>query len=485
MPRRVKSGFYWDNTENNVKQKHRKRHKYKRKKKCHSSSSDDSSELVVKMQATPVQIIPFRFGPYCPSTLPCSPCSPCPPCLPFPTGTPGPPGPTGATGATGTGYTEGVVGGTGATGATGPVGPTGGFPSVITTPIEFQTEVILSKEAELINDGTTIFSGPVYFEGKIYGLDTLTGITGPTGPFGPVIPGVTGATGPTGFTGPIGLPGLLGSTGPTGAAGLNGSTGPSGPTGAKGQTGATGAVGLVGPTGPQGPTNPASVLGPAASTDMAITRFSGTSGTQLQNSGVVLDNLGNITGVALINGRNVVADGIALDNHLSDFNNPHQVTAVQVGNTNPLWNANQLQGVPISATVPTSNQILVYDANSNLWVPSSNRSIVFSSERLTIAGGTSVDPSLIPNLTFINTTGTGTASGTLANAAPTRDGFEKIIVAETLTIPYNLTVNSIVDATGNAGTHTLIFSYPGQSTKLVWSQATTRWYFSNSGPTIV
>lgn len=44
------------------------------------------------------------------------------------------------------------------------------------------------------------------------------------------------------------------------------------------------------------------VVGPASSTDNAITRFDGTSGTSIQNSTVILDDAGAITGITTING---------------------------------------------------------------------------------------------------------------------------------------------------------------------------------------
>jgi hypothetical protein len=49
-----------------------------------------------------------------------------------------------------------------------------------------------------------------------------------------------------------------------------------------------------------------------------------------------------------------------LEEHAEDTNNPHDVTAAQVGNTTAQWNANQLQGRAISATPPTTGQALIY-----------------------------------------------------------------------------------------------------------------------------
>ncbi|MHC4302674.1 MAG: hypothetical protein ACYS7Y_35895, partial [Planctomycetota bacterium] len=55
------------------------------------------------------------------------------------------------------------------------------------------------------------------------------------------------------------------------------------------------------------------VSGPASSSDNAIPRFDGTSGTQLQNSGVSIDDSNNMTTPGTIDGRDVSADGSKLD----------------------------------------------------------------------------------------------------------------------------------------------------------------------------
>jgi hypothetical protein len=43
-------------------------------------------------------------------------------------------------------------------------------------------------------------------------------------------------------------------------------------------------------------------------------------------------------------------------------------TSITVNNTNALWNANQFQGTPVAATVPTLGQVLIYNGAS--WTPS-------------------------------------------------------------------------------------------------------------------
>jgi hypothetical protein len=49
--------------------------------------------------------------------------------------------------------------------------------------------------------------------------------------------------------------------------------------------------------------------------------------------------------------------------------NPHGVTAAQVGNTVAQWNANQIQGEDISAATPNDGDLMVYDGVGSQWEP--------------------------------------------------------------------------------------------------------------------
>lgn len=75
------------------------------------------------------------------------------------------------------------------------------------------------------------------------------------------------------------------------------------------------------------------VSGPGVATDNAIARFDGTTGKQIQNSNVLVDDIGNITlpTLATFDGRDVSIDGAALDSHIANVSNPHAVTKTQVG----------------------------------------------------------------------------------------------------------------------------------------------------------
>ncbi|MFC6269841.1 beta strand repeat-containing protein [Frigoriflavimonas asaccharolytica] len=78
-------------------------------------------------------------------------------------------------------------------------------------------------------------------------------------------------------------------------------------------------------------------------------------------------------------------------------------TTSTVNNTGAYWNANQLQGIAISSTAPTSNQVLSY--NGTNWTPTTQAATVAS-----FSGGTT---GLTPDTA---TTGAVTLGGTLAIA---------------------------------------------------------------------
>ncbi len=74
------------------------------------------------------------------------------------------------------------------------------------------------------------------------------------------------------------------------------------------------------------------VVGPASSTDNAVARFNGVGGKLLQNSGVTIDDSGNIATPGTVDGRDVSADGAALDAHIADTS-VHGISGDVVGTT--------------------------------------------------------------------------------------------------------------------------------------------------------
>jgi hypothetical protein len=59
-----------------------------------------------------------------------------------------------------------------------------------------------------------------------------------------------------------------------------------------------------------------------------------------------------------------------IDSHTANTSNPHSVTATQVGKDTAQWNADELQGVAISASAPSSGQVLKY--NGSAWAPAAD-----------------------------------------------------------------------------------------------------------------
>lgn len=68
-----------------------------------------------------------------------------------------------------------------------------------------------------------------------------------------------------------------------------------------------------------------------------------------------------------------------IDAHIDDFDNPHNVTAIQVGRDTAQWNANQLQGIPVSPDDPLDGYILEYDGYQ--WAPVSVTSLIEDEHR--------------------------------------------------------------------------------------------------------
>ncbi|RXM42875.1 tail fiber domain-containing protein, partial [Flavobacterium sp. YO12] len=175
-----------------------------------------------------------------------------------------------------------------------------------------------------------------------------TGAAGAKGDKGDA--GATGAQGLQGIAGVKGDKGDIGATGATGAKGDKGDAGATGATGARGLTGAQGLIGLTGATGPKGDAgNPAPVYTAGA--------------------------------------------GIAVDN------TKHIISALYTTN---LWNANQLQGHPISTTVPTGNQVLAW--NGSNWGPANIRLL----EPWRVAGTTNEATSNTQNIYQMGRIGIGT-----------------------------------------------------------------------------
>ena len=56
------------------------------------------------------------------------------------------------------------------------------------------------------------------------------------------------------------------------------------------------------------------IIGPSSSTDNAAVRFDGTTGKLVQNSGVIIDDSNNISGVGTLSSGVITQSGATLDN---------------------------------------------------------------------------------------------------------------------------------------------------------------------------
>jgi hypothetical protein len=252
------------------------------------------------------------------------------------------------------------------------------------------------------------------------GNDGTPGPQGATGPQGPQ--GLTGATGPQG---PIGL---TGPTGPQGATGLTGAQGPQGPAGA---TGAQGPAGAQGPQGLQGLPGVNGTNGSNGQNTLVKTTTE-TAGVNCTTGGVKLEygldaNSNGVLDVTEVNatltkyvcngavgatgatgpqgpaGTYTAGNGISINNNIISNTQPDQPVSISVTgistatgsypnfsintpgynagtgininsqtvsaqNNNAIWNANQLNNIPVNTTTPVNEQFLYYDGSN--WKPS-------------------------------------------------------------------------------------------------------------------
>ena len=260
----------------------------------------------------------------------------------------------------------------GDTGETGPAGPQGKTGPVIVPSVDANGVMSFTLQDTAIAPQSVNVRGPQGPQGPqgqqgaqgVAGPQGIQGVTGPqgiqgkqgeTGPAGPQ--GVAGPQGPQGETGPAGADGrsfvlqdvfatigelktayptgneyayqVTGSDGeifiwsenasdwvsvgklqgPVGPQGPQGPAGAAGPTGPQGPQGIQGIQGEQGAAGPQGPQGPAGVSGSDGKSAYQSAAENGYSGTETAFNEAL----------------------VAMPNHISNKNNPHGVTASQVG----------------------------------------------------------------------------------------------------------------------------------------------------------
>ncbi len=126
-------------------------------------------------------------------------------------------------------------------------------------------------------------------------------------------------------------------------------------------------------------------------------------------------------------------------------------TSLTINNTAPLWNANQLQGVNVSATAPTNGQILKY--NGTQWLPS----VEAAASNWLITGNSNTTSS-----NFLGTTNDVLMSIRSNNTSMLEVG-RRATLGLTVTsggsniFPYNDANNYLVHVKGNSGVSALQF----------------------------
>lgn len=109
-----------------------------------------------------------------------------------------------------------------------------------------------------------------------------------------------------------------------------------------------------------GGSSEADVVGPASSTDNAAVRFDGTTGKLLQNSGVIIDDSNNVTGIASLTATNLTGILGATTQNNAQFYNPintqtgttYTLTAADCGKYITLSNASA-----ITLTLPQQSSV--------------------------------------------------------------------------------------------------------------------------------
>ena len=278
------------------------------------------------------------------------------------TGSTGDTGPQGLQGNTGVGLT-GATGATGANGATGNNGSTGATGVGITGATGSNgTTGATGANGATGNNGSTGAIG--------VGVTGATGSNGTTGATG--ANGVTGNNGSTGATG-VGVTGATGSNGTTGATGANGVTGNNGSTGATGVgvTGATGSNGTTGATGANGVTGNNGSTGATGVGVTGATGSNGTTGATGANGVTGTNGTTGATGVGITgatgNNGATGATGIGTTG-ATGATGPNGTAGGDLSGSYPSPTVVGIQTVPVSATAPTTNQILLY--NGTQWIPS-------------------------------------------------------------------------------------------------------------------
>jgi hypothetical protein len=193
---------------------------------------------------------------------------------------------------------------------------------------------------------------------------------------------------------------------------------------------------------PVGPPGTGDVVGPASATDNAITRYNGTTGKSIQGSIVIIDDLGNITGVNDL----TVTGNLAVNGTLTTVNTTNlqvEDSLIQLAKNN---NATDTLDIGFVGLYDTTGSQDLYAGIFRDATDGKFKAFVGSQEDLALANSVNISATGYTVATLVaniegNVTGnlTGTASGNVANTL--YDAFT-IVYADTDNTPAALTVGA-------------------------------------------
>jgi hypothetical protein len=256
-------------------------------------------------------------------------------------------------------------------------------------------------------------------------------------------------------------------------------------------TGATG-ISLVSPlvTTSNNFTATGTIQGASATITNNITSGSSTVIGNTTTGSLNVTTNATILGTTTTNALNVTTNatilGTTTTNDLNVNNNAHIYNNLTVDGTSNLKvtnattiNATSSITAPVINSTTTANVVDLNITGTVTGLPF----VGLTTEHLNVLGGNIISPSATTNMTFINITSSGTATGVLPNG--TSDGMQKYIFISSAVSggQYKLSASSnLIDiGTGTTASKVLTFETAGYSIFLIWDNIKLVWLFVNAG----
>ncbi|SFV32080.1 beta strand repeat-containing protein [Thermoflavifilum thermophilum] len=150
-----------------------------------------------------------------------------------------------------------------------------------------------------------------------------------------------------------------------------------------------------------------------------------------------------------------------------------------VPNTSPIWNADSLQNVKVSATAPTANQFLMYNSTSSAWTPTTMDTGYISNFWQKVRGELSAGTGIGYNSTTgqISNTGVLSFSGGTTGLTPSSATAGAVTLGGVLNIANGGTGNTTGQAQSVVGTHSAGYGLSGSgyngSANVTWQADTS------------